>query len=344
MHRTSVSPYRAAMRRLLFVALIFAVLGPMPGADQRLTRVDEHSQRVTAHALRYPAEGRGMLRFVRGWRLDSPNQVFGGFSALATLGGGRFEMIGDSGYGTRLTLHDDGRVSGARIGLMPAPGKHPRRKSQSDFEAMAVDPATGTTWVALEGLNQVWRIDAGWTRIESRAALPHPRWPGNRGPEAMARLADGRTLIMSEDADDDPRGREALIFAGDPAVPGTRGVRFFYDSQGKGRVSDAAPLPDGRVLIVHRRLGLRPVFTTILAIADPADIRPGGVIRSQTIGTVPLPLAENYEGAAIEVRGGRTFVWLVSDDNFNSWQRSLLVEFELVGLPPRRVDSKKAAR
>jgi hypothetical protein len=39
-------------------------------------------------------------------------------------------------------------------------------------------------------------------------------------------------------------------------------------------------------------------------------------------------------------RDGRTFVWLVADNNFNAWQRSLLVEFELVDLP----GSKKAAR
>ena len=48
------------------------------------------------------------------------------------------------------------------------------------------------------------------------------------------------------------------------------------------------------------------------------------------------------------MRDGRTFLWLVSDDNFNSWQRSLLVEFELFGLPPPQSppapDSKKAAR
>ena len=52
--------------------------------------------------------------------------------------------------------------------------------------------------------------------------------------------------------------------------------------------------------------------------------------------------------AAVTTEGARTFLWLVSDNNFQRWQRSLLVEFELVGLPPRRnpsqTGSKKAAR
>ena len=329
---------------MILAALIFLVLGLAPGTEQRLTQVDKSSQHVTARALDYLAGRSGMLRFVRGWRIDSPNPIFGGFSALAIIGPDRFRLAGDGGYGAEFTLSRDGRVGAPRIAQLPAPGGRPRRKSQSDFEAMTIDPVRGTTSVALEGLNEIWRIDAGFRRIESRAKLPRPRWPSNRGPEAMVRLSDGRTLVFSEDPHDDPRGREALLFAGDPAVPGTKATRFLYDSAGKGLVSDAAALPDGRILLVHRRLGLRPVFTTTIAIADPAAIRPGGVIRAQTIGVVPVPLAENYEGAAVEVRGGRTYMWLVSDDNFNSWQRSLLVEFELVGLPPRKPDSKKAAR
>lgn len=331
------------MRRLLPAALIFLAVGPVPGTRQRFPAVDTTSQRVTAATLRYPAGEAGMLRFVRGWRLTSPNRLFGGFSALAVIGPDRFQLAGDNGYGTRLTLHG-GSVSNARIALLPSPSGKPRRKSQSDVEAMVHDAATGKSWIALEGINEVRRLDAGLTRIEARARLPAPSWPKNSGPEAMVRLADGRWIIFSENADNDPRGREALLFASDPAVPGARVLRFFYDSDGKGLVSDAAPLPDGRILLVHRRLGLSPVFTTTLAIVDPAQIEPGGVVHSREIGRVPKPLADNYEGAAVVVRGGRTFVWLVSDDNFNRWQRSLLVEFELVGLPPRTPDSKKAAR
>ena len=327
------------MRRALAAILIFLLVGLAPATDQRLTKVDKSSQRITAIALDQPATATGMLRFVRGWRLESPNPVFGGFSALAVTGPDRFQLASDGGYGARLTLRTDGRVDDAHIALLPSPGRRADKKSATDFEAMTFDRTSGATWVALEGRNQVWRFDAALTRVESRAALPKPRWPVNSGPEAMVRLADGRTLIFSEDADDDPRGRAALLSAGDPAVPGTRATRFVYAAEGKGLVSDAAALPDGRILLVHRTLGFRPVFTTTLAIVDPADIRPGGVIRSRAIGRVPAPLAENYEGVAVEVRDGRTFLWLVSDDNFNSWQRSLLVEFELVGLP----DSKKAA-
>ena len=335
------------MRRLLFAALIFLALGPVPGAVMRFPETDL-TQAAAARPIAFAPVQEGRMRFVRGWHLVSPHSRFGGFSAIARTGPDRFLLIGDNGHATRLTLDERGGVSAVRIGPLPTPDGRPARKAMVDAEAMFVDPADGGVLIALEGINQFWRLDPGLSKIESRRKLRG--WPRNRGAEGMVRLADGRTIVFSEGVDEDSRGSAALIYAGDPARPGPAPTRFFYDSRGKGLVSDAAALPDGRILLVHRRLGFDPVFTTIIAIVDPAEIRKDAVVRSRTIGRVPVPLAENYEGAAVSVEQGRTWLWLVADDNFNVWQRSLLLQFELVNLPPKAVpakkttDSKKAAR
>ncbi len=332
------------MRRLLFAALIFLAVGPVPGTVMRFPENDL-TESAAARPLVFAPAKNGMMRYVGGWHLVSPHSRFGGFSAIARTGPGQFQLIGDNGYATRLTLGAGAVVSDVRIRALPTPDGRPARKSMIDTEAMFVDPSSGKSWIALEGINQIWRLDAGLATIESRRKLPEPRWPRNRGPEAMTRLADGRTVVFSEGADDDPRGRAALVYTGDPAAPGPAPIRFFYDSRGKGLVSDAAAMPDGRILLVHRRLGFDPVFTTVVAIVDPADIAKDAVVRSRTIGRVPVPLAENYEGAAISVERGRTYLWLVADNNFNRWQRSLLLQFELTGLPDKGMpDSKKAAR
>lgn len=324
------------MRRLLPAALIFLTIGPVPGTAFRYPAIDR-SQTAEARPLRYPAATAGTLRFVAGWRLVSRNSDFGGFSALARRGDGRFLLVGDNGEATRLTLGADGSVSDVAIRPLPTPPRSPKRKAFTDAEAMVRDPATGKLWIALEGINQVWRIDAAMTRVESRRRSPALYgWPSNRGPEAMVRLADGRTILFSEGEDRNDFGTEGLVYGDDPAVPGRKPLLFYYDAAGKGQVSDAAPLPDGRILLVHRKLGLDPLFTTTLAIVDPADIRAKAVVRSLSIGRVPEPLHENYEGAAVTVEDGKTILWLVSDDNFNRWQRSLLLKFELVDLPPRK--------
>lgn len=331
------------MRRIFLAFAIFALIGPVPGTVQHLP-VDDDSQIIRAQPLRAPAKSRGALRFVRGWALESPHSRFGGFSALAMGPGGEWLLVGDNGYRTRFALAADGTVSHVDIAPLPVPAGQSRRKSMVDAEALAVDPATGQAWLALEGINQVWRLDAALSAIRARAKLPGKPWPANSGAEAMVRLSDGRTILFSESARDDSRGSEALLFEGDPTAPGAQAVRFFYDARGKGRVSDAAPLPDGRLLLVHRRLGFHPVFTTILAVVDPAEIAKDAVVRSRTLGRVPTAIAENYEGAVVTAAGGRSFLWLVSDNNLNRWQRTLLVQFELTGLPPApAADSKKAA-
>lgn len=333
------------MRRLLSAALIFVAIGPVPGTVLRFPKSDL-TQSAAAHRLVFAPANSGTMRFVRGWRLVSPHSRFGGFSAIARIAPGQFELIGDNGHATSLALDSRGAVAAVRIRALPTPDGRPQRKSMVDAEAMAIDPASGKRWIAFEKQNQIWRLDPRLSTIESRRDLPgRPRWPSKRGPEAMVRLADGRTIVFSEGADADPRGSEALVYVGDPAAPGPAPIRFFYDPEGRGRVSDAAALPDGRILIVHRRLGFDPVFTTVTAIVDPADIKKDAVVRSRTIGRVPAPLAENYEGAAVTVEQGRTWLWLVADNNFNRWQRSLLLQFELVDLPPQKApDSKKAAR
>src|SRR3546814_7477283 len=117
----------------------------------------------------------------------------------------------------------------------------------ADAEAMFVDPASGKSWIALEGINEIWRLDADFAAIEARRKLPRPRWPANFGPDAMVSLADGRTIVLSEGADEDPRGREALLYVGDPAEPGPEPLRFRSYSAGCGSVSTAVPLPDGEL-------------------------------------------------------------------------------------------------
>jgi hypothetical protein len=333
------------MRRLLFATLIFLALGPVPGTVHRFP-VDNLTQRASARPLVFAPKTSGAMRFVRGWHLVSAHSRFGGFSGIARIAPDRLLLIGDNGYHTRLTFDRDGQLAAFRIAPLPVPPGWPDRKTMLDSESLFVDRAQGTAWVGLERINQLWRFDSELTRLEARHAPAALRdWPRGRGPEAMVQLADGRIIILAEGGRKDPRQNRAVLLAGYPGATSAPPTRFFYDSQGKGAVSDAAPLPDGRLLLVHRRLGFDPVFTTIIGIVDPADIAKDAVVRSLTVGRVPRPLAENYEGASVTVENGRTWLWLVADNNFNRWQRSLLLQFELLDLPPKKIPhSKKAAR
>ncbi len=62
-----------------------------------------------------------------------------------------------------------------------------------------------------------------------------------------------------------------------------------------------------------------------------ADIRPGATLRGETLAVLRVPLTlDNLEGVtARKGPSGETLITLISDDNFNSFQRTLLLVFAL---------------
>jgi hypothetical protein len=157
------------------------------------------------------------------------------------------------------------------------------------------------------------------------------RWPENGGAEAMVRLPDGRFLVFSE-AGRGPQGSNAaLLFAGDPSEEGPEPVRLGYRPPGEHRITDAALLPDGRLIVLNRSFSLVEGVSVIVTLVDlGGDLSPGRILEGRQIARIDPPLTiDNMEALAIGERGGRTIVWMASDDNFNPLQRTLLLEFEL---------------
>src|SRR5690606_3853618 len=183
-------------------------------------------------------------------------------------------------------------------------------------------------------------------RLEGRVAPAALRdWPTNGGPEAMVRLADGRFLILAErDHDGGAVDTPALLFDGDP-VAGAKSRAFRFRAPAGYRPVDMAELPDGRVLILVRKVlwGLPPRFANQLVLADPATIGEGAAWQGEVIADLAAPLpSDNYEGLAIQSGPGQSdprasgsheagpgeaiTVWIVSDDNSIRLQKTLLLE------------------
>jgi len=43
----------------------------------------------------------------------------------------------------------------------------------------------------------------------------------------------------------------------------------------------------------------------------------------------PPVTSDNYEGLSVTIENGRPIIWIVSDDNYSLWQRTLLLKFAL---------------
>jgi hypothetical protein len=155
------------------------------------------------------------------------------------------------------------------------------------------------------------------------------KWRSNRGSEAMLRLPDGRFLVFCEGG-----GGESpvLLFEGDPAVPGTKAELLRYRPPQGYRITDAALLPGGRLLFLNRRVALlEGIFSARLTVTKLPRLEPGTVIEGEEVATLRKPLTvDNMEALSVTREGGRTIVWIASDDNFNPLlQRTLLLKFEL---------------
>jgi hypothetical protein len=269
----------------------------------------------------------GALRFVGGWALTSNDPRFGGLSSLH-VEGGRVLAFSDAGWRVSFPLAPGagGGTVRADIGLTADGPGAGASKAGRDIESTWVEG--DQVWLGFERRNAIWRFDRRSWKAESDAAPPAmARWPLNRGAEAMLRLPDGRFLVFAEGHGD---GGDALLFAGDPSVPGTGVTRLTYLPPTRYRATDAALLPDGRALLLNRRWTFLQGFTAKLTVVPLGDLRPGTLLRGREIADFRTPvIVDNLEGLSVTREGGRTILWLTSDDNYVPLQRTLLLKFEL---------------
>jgi hypothetical protein len=325
--------WRSRARRSAFLVLVFAALAtnipappepPPPGPAIATLTFQPVALDESAPARRRA----GSLDYLGGWVLSSDSARFGGLSALH-VGDGEAAALSDGGTLFRFALPAGRGREPLRIDPLGGGPGPATRKSNRDTESMVIFGPW--LWAGFEKHNMVWRYRVA-DLLPASSAQPEPMrdWRGNSGAEAMVRLADGRFLVFCEGPNDDRPQSDVVLFHGDPADPRTRASLLHYRRVPGYRVSDAAILPDGRLLLLNRRFEWLEGFSLVVTIADAGALREGSVIEAHEIARLEPPLTiDNMEGASVTVENGRTIVWLVSDDNFFPLQRTLLLKFAL---------------
>jgi hypothetical protein len=335
---TKVSRTAPSVRRLVAAGLLALALAPglwvrgepyWPGETGSRTL---HFQGLPAPTPgSWPAE----LRLLGAWRVTGDNNRFGGYSALLATAGGTLTAISDNGYTLRLRPPGSSGGADPLFGQVKTP--HATYWNQ-DIEAATVDPNSGRRWYSYENINEIRRFTARGENASGAVRPPAMRdWGSNGGAEAMARLADGRFIVLAEDAPWlSSGGRPGLLFPSDP-VDGSTPVEFTFRPPIGYDPSDMGVLPDGRVVILLRVVDPLepPFFEAMLVVADPADIARGEEWRWAKLadlkGSVPR---DNYEGLAVVPDSTGVTMWLISDDNFAHFQRTLLLKLHW-RVPPR---------
>lgn len=321
-------------------------LAPKSARVTRASRIaSPNATPVTRFRLGDDAARRfGAFEFRSGLVLTSSYEGFGGFSALAvTPDGARALLVTDAGdwFSARLERGEDGALIGLSEvdtgPLMASDGRELGRIGRYDSEGLTFAP-DGMAYVSFERVHEIWGFDARreglaapGRKIETPAAMR--KLGSNKSLEAIAAAPDGGPLeglliVIGE--------RPSAAFAPDAnpawAVPRpgrSGGFAFALRRTDDFDVSDAAFLPGGDLLVLERRFkvldGVRLRLRRVPASAIRAGARAEGEIVLAADMTYEI---DNMEGLAVHRDAdGATVVTLISDDNFNWFQRNLMLEF-----------------
>jgi hypothetical protein len=280
----------------------------------------------------------GRLEYLGGFILRSDDREFGGLSGLL-VDDERAVMISDRGLWLTARLRHDvtGRLRGIDdVDIAPMAdlggGTIAHRRGLADAEALTRLP-DGRLVVAFEQRHRLWIYGPGEPPAAAKPtqlALPMPlqRADANGGVEAIARLPDGRLALLTESL----RWKNGSLVGW--LLDGRRGSPVEYVTEGEFVPTDLAVLPEGDLLVLERRFSLLGGVGARLRLVPAAEIS-GRVWQPQLVARLEAPLAvDNFEGLAVADRGdGDPLVYIVSDDNFNALQRTLLLQFRLLPAP-----------
>ena len=257
-------------------------------------------------------QGFAPLTVAGAWRVTSPDPRMGGVSALAMDRGGLLALT-DSGVTIRLPKP----VAASGIALfrdLPSGPGQANQKSGRDSEALARDVAGRGWWVTFEHVHSAWLFDRDLRHVIRKVDLSAMGWRSNLGAEGAVSIGEALLLF--------PERGEEIVRVGDSRIVRTGLANPF------GHLSDAAMLPDGRIVVIARSYSPAG-FSSRLLLFDKGRLRP--------LARLALGRLDNAEAIAAEpLAGGGTRLWVMTDNDFRRRVPTLLIALDWRGDAPHR--------
>ncbi len=336
------------MRRAL-ACLVLAAAALLPPAADAAARTKPGLVPITVHAepvARFSRVGEatrfGEFEYRGGLVLSSPMKRFGGLSGFdLRADGSRFLAISDLGswFSGRLV-----RSAGHLVGvadtmwgpMLNGKGQPLATRRVADAESLQLAP--GGAYVSFEQANDLkfyrFKSDPSLARAEPVAIPRSARGMiRNKGLETVALAPEdgplaGSPVLIAERSLDESGNHRAWV------VRGPRAGAFSVVRSDDYDVTDGAFMPNGDLLLIERRITAIPVAVNMrLRRIAADDIRPGALVDGPVaLEATMAEQIDNMEGLAVSTDpDGRMRVTIVSDDNLNSFQRTMLLEFVWLG-------------
>ena len=250
--------------------------------------------------------------------MDSPLHSL---SDLKLTGDGGFISVSDVGdlARGRLALDARGRLIGLEglsvRRLTLTDGTPISQKAEGDAEGLAVTTG-GDLLVSFERDHRIWNYGP-LNALRTPQAVRRPDFPfaENDGMEGLAASGDGWRVAGESGGVWDCSPARCAVAAAPPETP-------LADSD--YRITGMDRDPAGGWFVVQR------------SYRAPIDVRARvrRMAQDGTLGPVLVELklpgtTDNFEGIAVERRGDRTRLYILSDDNFNAVQRTMMLAFDV---------------
>jgi hypothetical protein len=285
----------------------------------------------------------GKLIFRGGLTMQSPDDLFGGLSSLTSTGPDQnIAFVTDRGQfvSGKLAYDQSGRLL-SLIGVTMQPiensaGAPLPRQFARDAEGMDTvyrDGQPVAVRVSFENLTRVsdFALTDGRPGGPARE-LAIPQWltalRTNESLESVciappASPIAGSTLLLTERALDEAGNHRGHFLGNADKGPVT------YLNSPIVNPTDCAFLPNGDLLVLERGVAL---FSFVMALrrVPAAEVRPGNLMRGELLLSAEGAEIDNMESVMVHVApDGETRIVIGSDNNFNDWQRQMLLEFAL---------------
>ena len=338
------------IKRFFFLALFLsltsqAIAGPKPD----ITKLKPHEISLSARPVHFGSNANvkvfGNLVYRSGFIVSSPSPFWGGLSGIAiSKDGAQVVLVSDAGFWARLGLvYANNRLQPpkkALVGPLRALGNKPlKHRRDRDAEAITLLKSGqffGQALISFEDNHRIGRFSLDKKGIKGPKS--YLRYPflrglrGNAGIEAMAFLRKGKlkgSLVAIAQSRKDKRGN----FIGWLVRKGKiTKIRFTPPPLDKYRITDAVGLPNGDLLLLERRYKFLTINMRVRYVTQK-ELRSGRAIEGKVImeANSNSHQVDNMEGIGVHKNKlGETIVTIISDDNFNGFQKTLLMQFALM--------------
>ncbi|HEU4659030.1 MAG TPA: esterase-like activity of phytase family protein [Pseudolabrys sp.] len=283
----------------------------------------------------------GALEFRGGLELTSTDKDFGGLSSLRVAADGEhFISASDRGRWFRgRIIYKDGVPSGisdVETAPMLGPDGLPlTKRGWYDTESLAKDG--DTLYVGIERVEKIVRFDYGRDGLQAHGQpITVPRdfktLSANKSLECLVAVPRnmphaGSLLTVTERSLDASGNHRSYLLKGGNVV------RFTVKRSDDFDVSDCAILPSADLLLLERRFSFARGLAIRIIRVPLASIKPDALVDGKELFKADLAYQiDNMEGLSVHQNArGEVILSLISDDNFSVLQRTLLLQFALVG-------------